>query len=385
MAKKILLLSALLCMTMLIHKSAQAGDQSDFHIDSESVILIDAKSGQVVFEQNSNKKMYPASITKIATAIYAIEKGNLKDKVKISKKAADTEGTSVYLEEGETVPLKRLLQGLLMNSGNDAATAIAEYVSGSDKKFADQVNAFVAKRAGAHDTHFTNPHGLFDKYHYTTAADMAKITRYAMKNKTFRELFSKKQLAWKGKTWKTTLKNHHRMLTGEIHFQGITGGKTGYVDQSKHTLVTTATQGDLDLIAVVMKADSHKMMYNDTKTLLAGGFNHFETVAYQKGKQFKDQDGKRLDLKERLFVTKKKGETISEVLDRDGTLNIKGEDGRLIQSVNIRAHSQNEGLSADRTAVHEEEPHKSSGLFLFLTGFFGLLAISYVVKRLRQL
>ncbi|MDI3410890.1 serine hydrolase [Bacillus sonorensis] len=164
--------------------------------------------------------MYPASITKIATAIYAIEKGHLKDDVKVSKKAAETEGTSVYLEKGETVPLKRLLQGLLMNSGNDAGTAIAEHLSGSVEQFADDLNAFVAKRVGATDTHFTNPHGLFDKNHYTTAADMAKITAYAVKNKTFRSLFQKKA-AWHGQTWDTTLKNHHRMLTGRFLIKGL--------------------------------------------------------------------------------------------------------------------------------------------------------------------
>ncbi|MFN2744199.1 D-alanyl-D-alanine carboxypeptidase family protein [Bacillus sp. z60-18] len=378
-----LLFCIVLCSTMFFHGSAKAGEKKKPRIQSVSAILIDAKSGQVIYEKNGGKKMYPASITKIATAIYAIEKGNLKDRVKVSKRAADTEGTSVYLEEGETVPLKRLLQGLLMNSGNDAGTAIAEHVSGSVERFADDLNAFVAERAGAKDTHFTNPHGLFDKDHYTTASDMAKITEYAMRNKTFRDIFSQKQMAWHGETWDTTLKNHHRMLIGEIPYQGITGGKNGYVDESKHTLVTTASRGSLDLIAVVMKADHQNMMYKDTKALLDEGFNGFETAAYKKGSRFAAKDGTSLELEHPVFVTKKKGEVLSESLGSDGVLKIKGEDGRLLKSVKIADPSVENG--ADQAAAAQGGPQNKSGLFLFAFGLVSLAAASYAVKRLRQL
>ncbi|WP_307892451.1 D-alanyl-D-alanine carboxypeptidase family protein [Bacillus swezeyi] len=383
-AKLSLLFSIVLCLTMFFHSSAKAGEKNKIEMKSVSAILIDAKSGQVIYEKNSRKKMYPASITKIATAIYAIEKGHLKDDVKVSKRAADTEGTSVYLEEGEIVPLKRLLQGLLMNSGNDAGTAIAEHLSGSVKQFADDLNAFVAERAGARDTHFTNPHGLFDKEHYTTSADMAKITQYAMGNKTFRKLFSQKQTAWHGQTWDTILKNHHRMLTGEIPYQGITGGKNGFVNESKHTLVTTATRDRLNLIAVVMKADNQNMMYRDTEALLDEGFNGFETAAYEKGSQFTAKDGTSLKLKNPLFVTKKKGEVLNEWVDSDGMLQIKGEDGRLLQSLQIAEQPGNDGFTAGEAAVQGDHQNKS-GLFLFVFGLLGLATASYAVKRLRQL
>ncbi|WP_269150608.1 D-alanyl-D-alanine carboxypeptidase family protein [Bacillus licheniformis] len=145
--KRSLLFIIVLCLTLFFHSSAQAGEKNKPEIKSVSAILIDGKSGQVLYEKNSRKKMYPASITKIATEIYAIENGNLEDRVKVSKNAAQTEGSSVYLEEGESVPLKRLLQGLLMNSGNDAGTAIAEHLSGSVKQFADDLNAFIAEHA----------------------------------------------------------------------------------------------------------------------------------------------------------------------------------------------------------------------------------------------
>ncbi|MCY8670096.1 D-alanyl-D-alanine carboxypeptidase [Bacillus haynesii] len=381
--KRSLLFIIVLCLTLFFHSSAQAGEKNKPEIKSVSAILIDGKSGQVLYEKNSRKKMYPASITKIATAIYAIENGNLEDRVKVSKNAAQTEGSSVYLEAGESVPLKRLLQGLLMNSGNDAGTAIAEHVSGSVKQFADDLNAYIAEHAGVHDTHFMNPHGLFDKNHYTTSADMARITEYAMKNKTFRALFSEKQTEWHGQTWDTTLKNHHRMLTGEISYQGITGGKTGFVNESKHTLVTTATRGSLDLIAVVMKADSKKMMYSDTKTLLDEGFRNYETQELKKGEAFTDRNGTSHELKGPLYVTKKKGEVLSENVDSDGILNIKGEDGRLLQALQIA-----EPFSAEMTSgtdgVHGQLQSKG-GLFLFVFGLIGLLTASYAVKRMRQL
>lgn len=375
------LLLIVLCPALFFHGSAKAAEK---HMKSVSAILIDEKSGQAIYEKNSSKKMYPASITKIATAIYAIEKGNLKDDVKISKKAAETEGTSVYLEKGEIVPLRKLLQGLLMNSGNDAGTAIAEHMSGSVERFAGDLNAFVADRAGAVDTNFTNPHGLFDKNHYTTAADMAKITAYAMKNETFRVLFSEKETDWHGKTWDTTLKNHHRMLIGEIPYKGITGGKNGFVNESKHTLVTTAARGQLHLIAVVMKADDQKTMYDDTKMLLDKGFNGFETVTYEKGRQFTDQDGVRHKLTEPLFVTKKKGEALKEKLGSDGALKIEGEDGRLIRSLQIAEKPEGDDQTSGIAGARNEQ-QLSGGLFLFLLGLFGLITTSYAVKRLRQL
>ncbi len=154
---------------------------SIFSLNSEAAILIDGATGTILYEKESNRLMYPASITKIVTGIIAIEEGNLDDIVTVSETARNVIGTRVYLLEGEQVTLLKLVQGLLINSGNDAGTAIAEYFDGSEAQFAERMNQFVRDTVGVKNTNFQNPHGLFDEKHQTTAYDMAIITQYAMK------------------------------------------------------------------------------------------------------------------------------------------------------------------------------------------------------------
>ncbi|GED71870.1 serine-type D-Ala-D-Ala carboxypeptidase [Brevibacillus reuszeri] len=240
----------------------------------ESAILIDATTGQVLFEKNPHEKLYPASITKIATGIYAIEKGNPEDIVTVSKKARYEEGTRVYLGEGEQVSLKKLEYGLLMHSGNDAATAIAEHMSQTTEQFAEQLNAYLQEKVGVTETHFTNAHGLHDPDHYTTASDMSKIAQYAMKNPIFREIVGTNRLPWDGKEWKSELINHNKLLRD---YEGATGIKNGFTDQAMHTLVGSAKRGNTELIAVTMKAASSPYAYKDVMKMLDYGFAGFET------------------------------------------------------------------------------------------------------------
>ncbi|WP_456274948.1 D-alanyl-D-alanine carboxypeptidase family protein [Bacillus sp. AK031] len=253
---------------------------------SQSGIVMDTETGTVLYAKNAQKRMSPASITKAATAIYAIENGDLDSRVTISKNAAETEGSSVYLLEGEKMPLKQLLEGMMINSGNDAAVAIAEHLAGSVDDFSKNLNQFLAEKAGVRNTHFSNPHGLYGEDHYTTAEDMALITSYAMKNDTFTELFSLKEVDWKGEGWETTLFNHHKMVKGEIPYPEVTGGKNGYVDESKHTLITTASNDNLSLTVVLLKAQSKTAIYQDTEALLNYGLNQFEHRVIPKGEHF---------------------------------------------------------------------------------------------------
>jgi D-alanyl-D-alanine carboxypeptidase/D-alanyl-D-alanine carboxypeptidase (penicillin-binding protein 5/6) len=254
---------------------AQGEDQlTGSMINGESAILIDGTTGQVLFEKNAHQKLYPASITKIATGIYAIEKGNPDDIVTVSKRARWEEGTRVYLAEGEQVTLRKLEYGLLMNSGNDAATAIAEHMSGSVEQFAEDLNAYLKEKTGVEDTHFTNAHGLHDPNHYTTAADMAKIAQYAMKNQTFREIVATVKLPWQGKEWNTVLINHNKLLR---NYEGATGIKNGFTDQAHNTLVSSAKRGETEFIAVTMKAPSSNLAYKDVTKMLDYAFAHYET------------------------------------------------------------------------------------------------------------
>ena len=179
-------------------------------ISARSAILYEPVTRTVVFEKNARAKLPMASTTKIITAITAIENMNLKDIVTTSKKAADVEGSSIWLEEGEKQTLENLLFGLMLSSGNDAAIAIAEH-KGYDE-FIKLMNE-TAKKAGAENTYLKNPNGLDEEGHYTTAYDMALISAYAMKNDKFREIVSTKEkvIPWENHQWGRTLKNHNKL------------------------------------------------------------------------------------------------------------------------------------------------------------------------------
>ncbi len=172
---------------------------SAIDVEAGAAVLMDSVTGKVLYEKNAYTQMGMASTTKIMTAILAIEKGNLQDVVTVSSNAAGLEGTSMYLALGEKVKLEDLLYGLMLPSGNDAAVAIAEHISGSVEAFAEQMNE-KAKEIGANQTHFTNPHGLYDPQHYTTAYDLALISRYAMQNPVFEEIVATgtKAVTWEG-------------------------------------------------------------------------------------------------------------------------------------------------------------------------------------------
>lgn len=272
------LVSFFIVLTLILSNQAiaNAAEKQSSEIKSEAAVLVDSETGAILYSKNSNERLYPASLTKIATAIYAIENGNVDDIVTVSARAVKEEGTRVYLVEGERVPLKKLIQGMLINSGNDAAVAIAEHIDGSVEQFAANLNEYLTKKIGVSDTHFSNPNGLFNENHYTTALDLAIITNYAKKNPVFTEIFGTKELGWSGESWETTLLTHHRLLKGEIPIEGITGGKTGFVNESKHTLATTAENENIKLTAIVLKADNSKASYNDTKKLIEYGFSSFK-------------------------------------------------------------------------------------------------------------
>ncbi|WML40166.1 serine hydrolase [Neobacillus sp. OS1-2] len=212
-----------------------AAEPVQLDLKSEGAVLLDSDTGAVLYAKNANEKMYPASLTKIATAIYAIEKGNLGGIVTVSKNAASQDGTRVYLNEGEQAPLQKLIQGMLINSGNDAAMAIAEHLDGTVDHFAENLNNYLKNNIGVNNTHFTNPNGLFDENHYTTAMDLAIITNYAIKNPVFAEIFGTKVLEWQGQSWASTLYTHHRMLKGELPYPEVTGGRRVIqMKQNKH-------------------------------------------------------------------------------------------------------------------------------------------------------
>ncbi len=301
---------------------------------SESVIMMDKETGSVLYNKNSYERMYPASITKIATAIYAIEQHSLDEMVTVSENAADTEGSTVYLLANEQMTLRQLLLGLMVNSGNDAAVAIAEHVSGTEKAFMDELNEYLSKKVGVENTHFSNPHGLFNENHYTTAYDMALITKYALQNETFQELFNTKEVKWTGEGWSTTLFNHHRLVKGEIPYKGITGGKNGFVDEARHTLVTTAENENSSIIVVTLNAQSKGAIYKDTLKLLDYGLHSFTRVEIPKDTEFTYGENVFI-ANEDIPYSKPIDGFVDKEINEDGLLSLFTEDNELILSVEL--------------------------------------------------
>ncbi|USK33396.1 D-alanyl-D-alanine carboxypeptidase [Bacillus sp. F19] len=359
-------------------------------IQSESAVLIDAKSGQILYSKDSDAIMYPASVTKMATAIYAIEKGNMEDIVTISKNARSVDGTKVYLEEGEQVPLKKLIQGLMINSGNDAGVAIAEHISGDTETFSAEMTAFLKLKAGLLHTNFTNPHGLFDPEHVTTAEDLAKLTQYASQNELFREIFSTEELKWDGETWDTTLHNHHKLLK-VTPYDGMVGGKNGYVSESGFTLSTLAERENISLIAIVLNAKTDRISYKDTVKLLDYGFNHFTSEFIAEDTAFEDQSGQEFTLSEPLYYAKKLNESISTDVDLDGMLAVEGEDGREIASYKLKPETADAGDVLEGK-VEEVKPTLGQSIlhehlkFIVISSFaVVLLLVGYFFRQVRRL
>lgn len=343
----------LIILTFLFNQlDALAAETKQIDVKSEAAVLLDSQSGAILYAKNANKKMYPASLTKIATAIYTIEKGNLDDIVTVSKNAANTEGTRVYLNEGEKVPLRKLIQGMLINSGNDAAVAIAEHLDGNVEQFADHMNTYLTETIGVKNTHFTNPNGLFNKNHFTTAMDLAIITNYAMKNPTFSEIFGTKELQWNGQSWNTTLITHHLMLKGEIPYSGITGGKTGYVDESKQTLATTANNGKLKLTVIELKANQKTDIYKDTIHLLDYGFNGFQNKVLHKTDVFKNGKNEYFPAADMLITESNNGSFLS--VTSQGVLTIKDKNGELMQTFPLQVKTVNHTIKRVQNTSHKE-------------------------------
>lgn len=251
------------------------------NIYAESAIVIEASTGLVLYEKNANETNYPASITKIMSALLAIENSSLSDVVTFSREAVfdvDLDSSRIGIDVGEQLTMQQCLYGILLESANEVTHAVAEHVSGTVPAFAKLMTER-AKSIGCLNTNFINPHGLHDSDHYTTAYDMALITREAMKNETFRKIFATRtyQIPPTNIQSETRyLRNHHRFILKQDYFyDDCIGGKTGYTTKSKFTLVSVAKRGDLELICVIMRDDSNAHQYTDTQKLFDFAFDNF--------------------------------------------------------------------------------------------------------------
>lgn len=217
---------------------------------ADCACLINGITGEVIFSKDMDTRHAMASTTKIMTAIIAIEQCDMEEKVTVSRNAAYQEGSAAYVRENNIIAMKDLLYGLMLNSGNDAAVAIAEHISGSSEAFAELMNK-KAELLGLQNTHFMNPNGLDDPEHYTTAHELAMIARYAMGNEIFREIVSTRtyQATPDNVTETLYFSNHNKMLR---NYEGATGIKTGYTRATGRCLVSSAKRDDMEFIAVTL-------------------------------------------------------------------------------------------------------------------------------------
>lgn len=263
--------AVIICLTAVIPTFAESGVPE---VSAKSAVLAEGESGDIVWSKNENERLPMASTTKIMSALVAIERcSDLQKEVKIDSAACGIEGSSIYLKEGERLTLEQLLYALLLESANDSACAIAIEIAGSVEKFAELMNE-TAEKIGMNDSHFTNPHGLDHEEHYTTAADMAKLAVYALKNEDFARIVStyKTTIPMNGDEGTRLLLNHNKLLK---YYEGAVGVKTGFTKRSGRCLVSAAERDGVTMVAVTLSAPDD---WNDHCEMLDYGFTKYKRV-----------------------------------------------------------------------------------------------------------
>ncbi|AHM56475.1 D-alanyl-D-alanine carboxypeptidase DacB [Peptoclostridium acidaminophilum DSM 3953] len=270
--------------------TAFSQEQDNLNLTGEAAVLINADGTEILYEKNAHQKMYPASTTKIMTALLTVENCNLDDAVTIDYDMSYIDGSSMYIKQGETFTVRQLLEFMLVRSANDAAVALANHIGGSVDKFKDLMNKR-AQELGCKDTHFNNPNGLPDVDHYTSAHDLALIAQEAMKHEDFRNTVKLEKVSLPPTEltadWRV-YRNTNKFLwsNSSIDYKGssvklkydvINGIKTGYTNVARNCLVTSASKDGLNVISVVLKAEGRNV-YIDSRTLIDYGLDNFHAV-----------------------------------------------------------------------------------------------------------
>lgn len=269
----LLLLGVLLAASILSARFTRAAAESP-DTNAQSMICIENSTDRVLYEKNAHKKLPMASTTKIVTAITVIDAcDDLERVITVPDKAVGVEGSSIYLERGEKCKIIDLLYGLMLQSGNDCAEALAITVGGSIEKFAEMMNA-TAKKVGVTDSNFVTPHGLHHDEHYTTAYDLARITSYAMKNPVFAEIVATKRhtMPWQGRNYDRVILNKNKILST---FDGGDGVKTGFTKKAGRCLVSSATRYGMRVICVVLNCGP---MFEDCASIMNKAFDEYALV-----------------------------------------------------------------------------------------------------------
>lgn len=256
----------------------------DLSLAAETAVLMDAASGEVLYQKNADQKMYPASITKLMTILLALEHGKLTDEITFSHDAIysiEPGSAHIAIMEGETLTLEQVLRAIILRSANEASNGVAEYVDGSVEAFAKHMTER-AKELGCKNTNFINANGLHDENHYTTAYDMALIAKELLTHEEYRSMMSETyyEIPPTNKQTETRyLHGQHQMLNPNsiYYYEDAIGGKTGFTSEALNTLVTYAERDGMELIVVVMKCNGAEH-YTDTAALFDYGFENYESV-----------------------------------------------------------------------------------------------------------
>ena len=282
---KLLFVFFIICF---LTKSTFAVRLDEDKVYCNSAVVIDSQTGAILYNKNGDKKVYPASTTKIMTAILAIENLDLNTPITASRNAiysTPAGSSSIYLQVGEVMSVKNLLYGLLVKSGNEVGNVLGEAVSGSIDEFVDLMNK-KAKELGCTNTHFSNPHGFHEDDHYTTANDMAKIMQYCIKNETFRQIVETQSIvldATNKTATKRYLTNTNKMFDEDypdMYYEYIVGGKTGFTDEARGTFVGYCSKDNKSIIVSVFDGsqdiyDGNEARFVDTKNLSEYIFDDF--------------------------------------------------------------------------------------------------------------
>lgn len=262
-----------------------AEEGKELTLNSRAAILIDANTGAVIYEKNAHEKHYPASITKVLTGYIACSEGNLDDTITVSQTAYDgmgEGGSNIGLVPGEQINFRDGLYGVMLESANEVCMAIAEHMSGTAEAFVEKMNETAAS-IGCTESHFANPHGFHNDNHYTTCYDMALITKQAITNEDFSQIWGtiSYQIPATNMNVMRYLNNKDKMIkpTSEYYYPDLLGGKTGFTDEAGNTLVSYAERNGASLISVVMKAEGYDNTYKDSTALLDYGFSVYNERA----------------------------------------------------------------------------------------------------------
>ena len=418
----LIIFAIILCSTFsytLAVTLAEKTNELEKNLSSEAVLLMEASTGKVVYEKNGYEKKYPASTTKIMTAILAIEHCNLNETATASEFAINSVPSgysTANIQIGETLSVKDLLYALMLQSANESAVILAEHVSGSQEAFANLMNE-KAKELGCKNTHFINPNGIHDENHYTTAYDLALITQYAMKNQTFRDIVKTTSFTLPATTSypseSRTYANTNNLIIYDArnrpdNYKYATGVKTGYTSAAKNCLVASAEKNGIEYISVVLGASityestgsvSHR--YVDTISLFDYAFDNFsfrklksannliKTIKIENGK--KDENSLDLliasDVNSLVSLDNKSNQIDPEITLKEG-LSAPIAKGDIVGTISYKVEGIN--YTTDLIAGNDVEEYKPNKIGLYILIFLILIiailtAVRYYNLKKRSL